>query len=153
MFSCPLGLSVAVSLAFSSDIAVILGFPVFLVRVAWSVRVTGEPFCCGACGGLPCVGGLFACVSRVSSSLVLSCRVPSLWRVSRRALVRFARVFGDRLCSAAASFDRSLLPCVPGRLALGPWGSRVLARRVSPVGSGRFGVSLPLPVRDWLRAA
>jgi hypothetical protein len=72
-------------------------------------------------------------------SFVLSCRVPSSWRVwlvSRRAPVRFARGLVVGLCSALVSSLRSLLLCVPCRLAFGLW------RLACPVVvrlAGRFG--------------
>ena len=65
-FACPLGLAASASLASSSGVSVSRGFPGFLVRVAWSVPVPGELFCCGVCSGLLCVGGLLACASGVS---------------------------------------------------------------------------------------
>jgi len=55
-FSCPLGLAASVSFASSSDTSLVRGFPVFLVRDAWSVLAPGQPSCC-VCGLLACASG------------------------------------------------------------------------------------------------
>ena len=146
-FACPLGLAASASLASSSGVSVSRGFPGFLVRVAWSVPVPGELFCCGVCSGLLCVGGLLACASGVS---VFGFVVPGALLLARvlacagglRPWLGGWFVLCLGVFSPVASAVRSL-----------SLGVRSLVVHVSccgafwPAGSVRPGVSLPLSAR------
>ena len=146
-FVLVVGLAASASLASSSGVSVSRGFPGFLVRVAWSVPVPGEPSCSGVCGGLLCVGGLLACASGVSvfgyvvpvcSGLV---RVPALVGGLRPWPRWFVRALPWRLLSGL--FCRAFP--VAWRSVRG--GSSVSARCVPSAGSVLSEVSLPLSAR------
>jgi hypothetical protein len=144
-FFVPSGLAASASLASSSCVSVSRGFPGFLVRVAWSVPVPGELFCCGVCGGLLCVGGLLACASGVSvfgsvvPGALLLAGVPACVGGLRTWPRWFVRALPWRLLPGR--FCREFP--VAWRSAFGGW--RVPVRCVCPAGSVRSGVSLLLP--------
>ena len=88
-FSCPLGLAASVSFASSSDASLVRGFPVFLVRDAWSVLAPGQPSCCVRLRSSVRLRSFSLCVG-ASLFLVMSC-----WRV-----LWFGLCLGARWCAS-----------------------------------------------------